>query len=437
MRQTDYLWQHSLAGNFRHLRWAAYLALAGCLGGFFYWAASAPLSGAALATGVIAAAGRNIQIQHLDGGIVAAINVSEGDRVSTGQSLLNLDDTQTRIKLNRLLQQWSRQQAMMARLTAERDGLDALPAMPPGPTRLGIDTASIDDQEREFAARLSRYRSEVSILRQRVATLVEAHNGLTAQQKAIDEQLVIMSDELKRKEALVVKGLTNRFEYTQTLRHYADLTGQRNVNVSEIASTESRRLEALEQLERLASQRVEDAVARLNEAHASLSDLEEQIHAAQNTLDRMTVRAPVDGVVVASTVNAVGSVIAPGEKVIEILPTMQELVVDARLRPQDIDMVKVGQKARLRLSALNMRLTPEVTGEVTLVSADRHVDEMSGEPYYQARVTIPDSLPSPVNRAHLHPGMPVEAFINTGERTFFEYLARPILDSFSRAFIEE
>lgn len=437
MSQTEFRWQRTLPGSLAAPRLAGYLALAALVVGFGYWAATAPLSGAALAPGVVAAAGRNIHIQHLEGGIVADIKVTEGDRVSAGQSLLLLDTTQAKTQLNRLSQQWVIYQAMIARLTAERDGLEVLPALPPAPIAPEVDKAVIEHQRKEFVARLSRYRSERAILKQRVATLEEARTGLAAQLKAIDEQLAIVADELQRKKALVKKGLTNRFEYTQILRNHAELTGQRGVTVSEIASADTRRLEALEQLERLATQRVEEAVTRLNETRASLADVEEQMLAAQDTLRRTTIRAPADGIVVASAYNSIGSVIAPGEEVIELLPTAQELVVDARLRPQDIDAVKVGQAARLRLSALNMRLTPDVSGKVALVSADRLIDEATQEPYYRARVKIADQLPEPVTKEQLYPGMPVEAFINTGERTFLEYLARPILDSFSRAFIEE
>ncbi|QPC88602.1 HlyD family type I secretion periplasmic adaptor subunit [Mesorhizobium sp. NBSH29] len=418
-------------------RLAGYLAIIGFVAGFGYWAATVPLSGAALAPGIIAAAGRNVQVQHLEGGIVAEIHVTEGSRVSSGQSMLVLDPTQAKTQLNRLLQKWVSFQAMIARLVAERDALDTLPQIPASPFAFEIDGAILEDQRKEFFARLERYQAERAILNLRVTTLEEARRGLDAQQVSVEEQLAIVADELARKKSLVEKGLTNRFEYTQMLRNQADLIGQKGITASEIASSDTQRLEAVEQLARLATKRVEDAVSRLNEIRASLVDVEEQMFAAHDILQRTVVRAPVDGIVVTSLYNSVGSVIAPAEKVIELLPTTRKLIIDARLRPQDVDSVKVGQSARLRLSALNMRLTPEISGEVALVSADRLVDEVTQEPYYQARVEIADQLPPPVTKDRLYPGMPVEAFINTGERTFFAYLARPILDSFNRAFIEE
>ena len=175
-------------------------------------------------------------------------------------------------------------------------------------------------------------------------------------------------------------------------------------------------------------------MTRLNEVRTSLADIEDQLIAARRVLERTVITAPVDGIVVASVYNSTGSVVAPGGEMMEILPTTRRVIVEARLNPQDIDIVKIGQSARLRLSALNMRLTPEVEGKIIHLSADRLVDEITQEPYYRARIGITDDLPASVVAEQLYPGMPVETFIETGERTFFEYLARPILDSLNRAF---
>ena len=181
---------------------------------------------------------------------------------------------------------------------------------------------------------------------------------------------------------------------------------------------------------------MEEALTKLDEVRANLADVEEQIRAAEAVLRRTTIKAPAAGIVVSSTYNSKGSVIAPGEKIMEILPTAPGLIVDGRLRPKDIDQVRVGQPAKLRLSALNTRLTPEVSATVTQISADRLIDQATHEPYFRAKLKIAADLPSGVKPEQLYPGTPVEAFINTGDRTFFEYLARPMLDSFARAFTE-
>ncbi|MGJ8573379.1 MAG: HlyD family type I secretion periplasmic adaptor subunit [Hoeflea sp.] len=416
---------------------AGYLAISLLIGTFGVWAALAPISGAALAPGVIAAAGRNIMIQHLEGGIIQEILVTEGERVTVGQALVILDSTDAETLLNRLTTQMLTNQAMMARLTAERDGALSMA----GPSDVGVlgeeATDIFEEQNKEFRARLSRYTSEREILYQRVAALQDARGGLTSQEEAIAEQLSIVSDELAAKKTLVDQGLTNRFEYTQILRNRADLVGQRGVVASEVATAITQRIEALEQLERLATQRVEEAVTRLNEVRTSLADIEDQLIAARRVLERTVISAPVDGIVVSSVYNSPGSVVGPGGEMMEILPTTKKVIVEARLNPQDIDIVKIGQSARLRLSALNMRLTPEVAGKVIHLSADRLVDEVTQEPYYRARIGITDDLPASVTVEQLYPGMPVETFIETGERTFFEYLARPILDSLNRAFVAD
>jgi HlyD family type I secretion membrane fusion protein len=206
---------------------------------------------------------------------------------------------------------------------------------------------------------------------------------------------------------------------------------------SQLASTQSQILEAKEQIERNETQRVEQAVTQLSEIRVSLADVEEQVVAAEAVLLRTVVRSPADGIVVSVSYGTAGAVVAPGEKVIEILPTAPRLIVEARLQPSDIDSVYAGQKARLRLTALNARRTPDVPATVINVSADRLIDEGTQQPYYRAKLQIADDLPKPVKAEQLYPGMPVEVFISTGERTFLDYLARPILDSFQKAFVEE
>ncbi|MER9441510.1 HlyD family efflux transporter periplasmic adaptor subunit [Mesorhizobium sp. M0340] len=175
----------------------------------------------------------------------------------------------------------------------------------------------------------------------------------------------------------------------------------------------------------------------MSQTRTSLADVEEQALAAEAILARTVVKAPSDGIVVSTVYNSPGSVISPGEKLMEILPTSSQVIVEAQLSPRDIDAVHVGQSARLRLSALNARLTPEIAATVTEVSADKLIDETTHQPYYRAKLHIAESLPANVTAEQLYPGMPVETFISTGDRTFAEYLARPILDSFQRAFVEE
>ncbi|PBB66715.1 hemolysin D [Mesorhizobium sp. WSM4312] len=424
--------------NIRRVAFAGYAATALLVGCFGYWAVSAPLSGAVITQGTISATGGNILIQHPDGGIIEALLVHDGDRVQQAQDLIVLDPTAAQAELNRLTRQSIALRAGAARLEAERDGLDRLaPITKPAPAPLQADfEALIREQQKEFDARLARFRSEQSILAQRLAMHRQSVVGLQSQKEAVRQQAEIVKKELGIKTSLLDKGLTNRTEYSQLLRSEADLIGQAGALEANLAAVNTQIVEAQEQIERLTTQRVEEALTKLDEVRSNLADIEEQVRAAEAVLRRTTIKAPAAGIVVSSTYNTKGSVIARGEKIMEILPTAPGLIVDARLRPKDVDQVRVGQPAKLRLSALNMRLTPEVSATVAQISADRLVDEATHEPYFRVKLRIAADLPPGVKPEQLYPGTPVEAFINTGDRTFFEYLARPMLDSFARAFTE-
>lgn len=424
--------------DFRRVAFAGYVAIALLAGGFGFWAASAPLAGAVITQGTISATGGNILVQHPEGGIIEQLLVHEGDRVRQGQDLILLDKTAAQAELNRLTRQSIALKASAARLEAERDGLDRLAPVAeaaPVPFQHDFDLL-IGEQQKEFDARLTRFRSEQSILAQRVAMHRESVQGLNAQKLAIQQQAGLVKKELSIKTSLLDKGLTNRGEYSQLLRSEADLVGQAGAMEADLASANTQIAEAEQQTERLTTQRVEEALTKLDEVRTKLADLDEQMRTAEAVLDRTTIKAPAAGIVVSSTYNSKGSVIAPGERIMEILPTTSGLIVDARLPPRDIDLVRVGQPAKLRLSALNMRLTPEVPATVMQISADRLIDQTTHEPYFRAKLKIADALPPGVKAEQLYPGTPVEAFISTGDRTFFEYLARPMLDSFARAFTE-
>ncbi|TPI41954.1 HlyD family type I secretion periplasmic adaptor subunit [Mesorhizobium sp. B3-1-9] len=424
--------------DFRRTAFAGYAAIALMVGGFGYWAAKAPLAGAVITQGTIAATGGNILIQHREGGIIRQLLVHEGDRVREGQNLILLDRTAAEADLNRLTRQWIALKASAARLEAERDGLARLaPIAEPAPAPFQPEFEDlIREQQKEFDARLARFRSEQSILAQRVAMHRESVKGLNAQKLAIEQQAEVVKKELGIKTDLLDKGLTNRTEYSQLLRSEADLVGQAGALEADLASANTQIVEAQAQTERATTQRVEEALTKLDDVRTNLADIEERMRAAQAVLQRTTITAPAAGIVVSSTYNSQGSVVSPGEKIMEILPTSSGLVVDARLRPKDIDQVHVGQQAKLRLSALNARLTPEVPATVSEISADRLIDEATHEPYFRARLKITDALPQDIKREQLYPGTPVDTFISTGNRTFFEYLVRPMMDSFARAFRE-
>ncbi len=310
-RTSHHEWQDQVpvrSGSFAALGYGFLILL---LATFGYWGATAPISDAAIAPGVIPASGRNVAIQHLESGIVQKLPVEEGDQVEAGDIVLRLDPTLARTKLRRLTNQWETNEAMIARLVAERDGLKAMPGNADKPETEAIAEIRIE-QRKEFEARLSRYSSEQELLKQRVAAYEEARDGLIAQQDAVDAQLEIVADELERKKSLVDKGLTNHFEYTQIQRNKADLIGRPSVILSELATNQTNRIEVLEQRERLATQRVGEAVTKLNEIRAAQVDIGDQLEDARFVLSRTDVHAPVGSIVVASHFNAIGSVVPPG-----------------------------------------------------------------------------------------------------------------------------
>ena len=415
-----------------------YGAIAVFFGVFGLWAITAPLTGASIAQGRIAAAGENQQIQHLEGGIIKTIHVKEGEQVDQQDALFTLDDTQTRSNMQRLQRQIVSLEARLTRLSAERDAADSMQY-----DQQLLDVADalrmqnvLDEQRKEFLTRKLRLESEERILRQRISAQQDALAGYRAQKIALDEQIEVVSAEVDRKKELLDKQLTNRSEYTQLLRSQADLIGRQGTITSEIARANNQIIEAREQIERQRTATAEAAIQELNQVRVELADATERLISARDILQRMVVRAPTDGLIVDITKNTTGSVVGPGEDLASILPTSSELLVAARLNLADIDAVRPGQSALLRFSALNMRRTPEVPGEVIFVSPDRLIDQVTQEPYYEARLRIVE-LPAEVSTDQIYPGMPVDALISTRERTFADYVVRPILDSMSLAFKEE
>lgn len=434
---STYRWQDKVPTRTGAIAIAGYLVILGGIGGFFAWAATAPIDGATIAPATVAAAGQNVMIQHFEGGIVREIAFREGDRVKKGETLIVLDPTTAQAQLNRITKQVVVKKSEMARLQAERDGAESVPRpadLPDNPDA----SAVFAEQVKEFDARVARYKAETQILNQRVASIRESMAGLKAQQRSIEEQTAIVQEEAERKNQLLKKGLTNRDEYIVLLRSNAELVGQAGALEAQLASGIMQLGEAEEQIARMTTTRVENAMAELNRVRAEVADFEEQANAARAVLERTIIRAPTDGIIVRSMFNVNGNVIRPGDPLMEMLPTSSDLIVEARVSPQDIDTVRLGQSASLMFSALNARTTPKVEGRVIYVSADRLVSSQNQNehPYYVVRLKIAQALPPEIAPEQIYPGMPVEAFISTGERTFVDYLMRPLLDSMGKAFRE-
>ncbi len=431
-------WQKRIRVGTSGIALLGYATIATFGGGFGVWAATAPLHGAVVASGAVAAVSENIMIQHLEGGIIEKINFIEGDHVKRGDVLFSIDPTESEAQLNRLAHQYAAQRLKAVRLEAERDGKRSL-FIPEDLKEFGDRTdieALFFQEQKEFVARAARYEAEKKILGQRVATISESMAGLRAQKQSIEEQAKIVESEARRKESLLEKGLTNRSEYSELLRSKAALVGQAGEIEAQISSSSVQVIEAKEQIERLTTTRVEEAVADLSTANGMSADLKQQIMATRAVLNRTTVRAPADGIVVRSQYHFPGAVIRPGEIVMELLPTASRLVVDVRVRPEDIAQIRLGQDVGMSFRALNPRTTPRIDGTVTYISADRLLDTRTGAPYYSALLTIKEGQENKITEEQIYPGTPVDCFILTEARTFMDYVSQPIIDSFSTAFRE-
>ena len=415
------------------------LVVALFVAGFGVWAATAPLSGAAVASGVVQASGQNLVVEHLEGGIIKDILVKEGDRIKQGDTIMVLDDTRALAERNRVNVALIATEASLVRAQAERDGKDKLefPVQLLAAARIDGLEADLEQQRAEFANRAERHVSDLAVLDQRAQALRDEIEGLEIQKTSEERKLEVTREELQDKESLLKKGLTSRSQVNQLQRAEADSLGRIGALTATIGQRKTSIAEIEEQRIGISATRRETASTQINDIRSKLSDLREQLRAREDILLRSIIRAPADGVVVKLSKNTVGSVVRPGEAVVEMLPTGNELIIDARISPRDIDAVKVGQDADLRLTALNNRTTPQVAAKLIYLSADRLVDPNSREPYYVARLEMSQELPEGLTKDQIYPGMPVEAFIRTGDRTFLEYLVRPIQDSFAKAFREE
>lgn len=406
--------------------------------GFGVWAGTAPISGAVVASGSFIATGQNKIVQHLEGGIVREILVKEGDAVAPGDVLVRLDDTAALAQLRRLVLKRTRLLAMHARLDAERRSLAEI-AFPETLEREAGDPevrAIIDGQRIAFAARRDELASETAVLKQRIAAVREEIGGLEAQRTASVAQLDLINREIVGQERLYGKGLAKLTALLALKRAKAKLEGARGEFSARIGRAKERITETRSQIIHLRSKRIETAVEELRQVEAERDDVEERLKAARDVLTRIEIRAPVKGIVVKLLHHTPGGVVSAGQEILELLPVEDELLVEALVRPMDIDLVQAGSTAQLRLTALNQRITPMVPGRVSYVSADTIEGKQQGETFYVSRIRIDEAEARKVEGFKAAPGMPVEVYIETGARTFLQYLMQPISDSFSRAFRE-
>ena len=403
------------------------------------WATLMPLSGAVVVPGTLVVESDVKKIQHPSGGVVANIPVRDGMRVRAGDLLLHLDETQLRANAQVLSQQLDQTRARLARLIAERDGLDQ-PQMPHEMAnrsgdndvgRIWVSEVSL------FNSRAAMRRNSKELLQSHVGQLGEQISGLDAQVKSKAAQHELISGELEGVDGLYQKGLVPLTRKTSLQREAARLDGERGQVTAAIAEAKSKISEAELQSVKIDQDFRTEVMKDLREAQDKEAELVEKSTAAQDLLRRVDLRAPTDGVVHQLSVHTIGGVVTPGEVVMEIVPESDELQIEAKLPPQEVDHVHKGQRAYIRFSAFNQRTTPQLEGVVSYVSADLNHDRQknpNAATYYTVRVTLPPSERRRLGGLELVSGMPVEVFLQTGSRTMMSYLLKPISDQLLRTF---
>ncbi|MFL4469128.1 HlyD family type I secretion periplasmic adaptor subunit [Tateyamaria armeniaca] len=410
------------------------------LGGFTAWATLTQIAGAIIAPGRIEVDQNRQVVQHPSGGVVAEIAVKEGDTVKTGDLLIRLDVAQMQSSLAIVEGQMFEFMARRGRLAAERDGHDAVTFDP-----MLVDAAQIRAEVREmmdgqralFFARRDSVDRQREQLGKRIGQTRNQIIGINAQEASLARQLVLIEQELEAQQSLLARGLTQAAGVLALQRQAASLDGQLGELAAARAQSEQRITEIEIEVLRLTSNRREEAISRLRDLRARELELQQERMALAAQIDLMEIRAPVSGIVHNMRVEVRRSVVRGADPLLFLIPQDRPLVIAARVDPLHIDQIVAGQQVNLRISALDQRTTPELVGQVILVSADAFEDEARGATYYRAEIVLnPGELAKLDAGQVLIPGMPVEAFIRTADRSPLAYLIRPMADYFNRAFRE-
>jgi HlyD family secretion protein len=414
-------------------------SLIGLFGGTIgLWAASATLSGAVVAGGQFVVDSSIKKVQHPVGGIVGDLKVRDGDRVKEGDLLIRLDETVTRANLLVVSKQLDEFLARQARLEAERDGAAQVQTPAEFASRLDDPAiAKIVASERTlFEARRAAREAQKDQLKKRIAQSQDEIVGFKAQQSAKAREAELIIDELKGVRDLYQKNLVQLPRLNALERDAASIEGQRGQLIAAVAQAEGRIAETSFQIIQIDEQMRAEAMQELRDIQGKIAEYTERRVAAEDQLKRIDIRSPSDGFVHQLNVHTVGGVISPAEPVMFIVPTNDTLDLEARVLPNEIDQVAVGQKATVRVHASNQRSTPELHGTVTRISADVSRDQQTGATYYTIRVGLPADELKRLGHLKLIAGMQAEVFVQVNERTPFEYLIKPLEEQVARAFRE-
>lgn len=428
---------------------AGALVMAVFLGGFGLWAAFAPLESAATAPGVVEVETSRKTVQHLEGGIISQILVKDGDSVTEGQPLIELNDVKARSTLVAQQAQLADAQTRQARLQAERDGRDTVefPAALVAQAESDPNLAQTLAGQRDiFAAHRNVLNSKIAGLRRRIDQSNDEIQGLKAQDASAQTKANLIRAEIDDMRALVDRGLERRSRLSQLQRDQADIEGSRGQYAAQIDRAQQAVAENQVSILSAWYDSANEVAKDLRETEGKLSELEEQVRANADVLARVVVRAPQDGIVTNLRVHTLGGVVKPGDSLLDLVPKTDRMIVNARVRPEDMDLVRAGLPATVRLLPYKQRRTPPIEGTVTYISPDRLIDDRSdnsqpasqlGQPYFLAKIAIDEAALKNMPGVELVPGMPTEVMIKTGKTTVALYALSPILDSFDRAFREK
>ena len=403
------------------------------------WAATAVISGAVVASGSLVVDTNVKKVQHPTGGIVGELRVRDGDRVHASDVVVRLDETVTRANLAIVTKGLGEMMARKARLESERDGLDTITF----PAQLVADAgdpdraAAMDSERKLFNLRKTARSGQKAQLRERIAQLGEEITGLTAQQNSKAKEIALIERELAGVRELWKQNLVQLTRLTALEREATRLDGERGQLIAAAAQAKGKIAETALQILQIDQDIASDVAKELREVDGKIGEFVERKVAAEDQLKRTDIRAPQDGTVFQLAVHTVGGVITAGDPIMLIVPEADNLSVEVKVNPQDIDQLQLNQKATLRFSAFNIRTTPEIEGVVTRISADTSTDQRTGQSYYTVRIAMAAEQTERLGEVKLLPGMPVEAFMQTRDRTMLSYLIKPLHDQFLRAFREK
>jgi len=415
--------------------WTSY----GLIGTFLLWSVTIRIDSTAIAAGKVVLDSNKKTIQHFEGGIIEQIFVEDGQKVRMNQPLVKLSETSSKANQELVKKQLFALKAAKIRLENERD------------EKSNLDFSNIELQyrnDREFIKILDGEKDifvtkkrtldeKVSILLQKIKQSKEEIAALQSQTKAVSKRIAFVNEEIKSFDELYAEGIISKSRYFELKKQHAELVGNKGEYVANIAKVQQAISESELEIANIKTESHNEIIKELQETQTKIADLEERVFASSDVLQRTIIRAPQNGVVNGLKFHTKGGVIAPGGEIMEIIPQDDELIVEVRVNPQDIDVVRVGLKAKVRLSAYKSKSVPLLQGEVINVSGDSFQDQSTGAFYFLTKIKINQKEMKMLENVTLYPGMPVESYIITGSRTFMKYLFDPIFVSTKKTFREE